>query len=63
VPLREAPRWLGGGPGLRRDDVICSEGAIIIDWITASFAEDEEGIFVDHNLDPDSFASLVEGGD
>jgi len=50
-------------PGPRRDGVICSEGAMIINWITASFAEDAEGIFVDHNLDSNSFASSVEGRD
>jgi hypothetical protein len=26
------------GPGLRRDGVICSEGAMKANWITASFA-------------------------
>ena len=27
------------GPGLRRDDVICSEGAMNTNWIRVSFAE------------------------
>src|SRR3954452_2174300 len=30
------------GPGLRRDGVICSEGAMKANWITASFRRDSE---------------------
>jgi len=38
------------GPGLRRDDVICSEGAMIIHWITADYGlfrgGDERGLAI-----------------
>src|SRR4051812_20051093 len=43
------------GPGLRRDGVICSEGAMKANWITASFAGES------HKLRLDDFTPTFAG--
>src|SRR4051812_14918306 len=41
-PIGEPRAGCTMGPGLRRDGVICSEGAMKANWITASFRRDSE---------------------